>query len=174
MYFLPTGKIFYKCEPNQTQMKKMIMYCGLLLTGPTLIAQDSTVVKKVAIPDGYTEQINVVYTKVNDWEGKLDLYLPSATASPTPILINIHGGGWNKGNKESQTGFSGFFKKGYAVANIGYRLTGVATAPAAIQDTRCALIYLSSNAKRLNIDLNKIVLMGGSAGGHLALMAGLL
>ncbi|MGO8609857.1 hypothetical protein ACC848_43655, partial [Rhizobium johnstonii] len=38
----------------------------------------------------------------------------------------------------------------------------------------CALIYLISNAKKLNIDVNKIVIMGGSAGGHLALMGGLL
>lgn len=155
-------------------MKKIIMLCGLLFTACTLSAQDTVAVKKVAYPAGFTEQLNVVYTKVNDWEGKLDLYLPPVKNGPTPIVINIHGGGWNKGNKESQSGFSGFFKRGYAVANIGYRLTGVATAPAAVEDTRCALIYLISNAKKLNIDVNKIVIMGGSAGGHLALMGGLL
>ena len=60
------------------------------------------------------------------------------------------------------------------MANIEYRLTGQATAPAAIEDTRCALIYLIKNAKALNIDVNKIVIMGGSSGGHLALMGGLL
>jgi acetyl esterase/lipase len=76
--------------------------------------------------------------------------------------------------KESQTGFNTFFKNGFAVANIEYRLTGQATAPAAVQDTRCALIYLVKNAAVLNIDVNKIVIMGGSAGGHLALMGGLL
>lgn len=155
-------------------MKKIIICCGLLLACHTLTAQDTTAIKKVTYPAGFTQQLNVVYTKVNDWEGKLDLYLPPAKTGPSPIVINIHGGGWNKGNKESQTGFSGFFKRGYAVANIGYRLTGVATAPAAVEDTRCALIYLISNAKKLNIDVNKIVIMGGSAGGHLALMAGLL
>ncbi len=63
---------------------------------------------------------------------------------------------------------------GFAVANIEYRLTPQATAPAAVEDARCALIYLIKNAKALNIDVNKIVVMGGSAGGHLALMAGLL
>ena len=59
---------------------------------------------------------------------------------------------------------------GYAVVNVEYRLT----APAAVEDTRCALIYLIKNAKSLNIDVNKIVVMGGSSGGHLALMTGLL
>jgi acetyl esterase/lipase len=90
------------------------------------------------------------------------------------VVINIHGGGWNHGVKESQTGFNTFFKMGFAVANIEYRLTGQATAPAAIEDTRCALIYLIKHAKELNIDVDKIVIMGGSAGGHLALMGGLL
>jgi acetyl esterase/lipase len=53
-------------------------------------------------------------------------------------------------------------------------LVDVSPAPAAIQDVRCALIYVYEHAKELNIDTNKIVVMGGSAGGHLALMSGLL
>jgi acetyl esterase/lipase len=128
----------------------------------------------VEYPAGYRAQLNVVYTQVKDWEGKMDLYLAPAEKGLSPVVINIHGGGWNHGVKESQTGFSTFFKAGFAVANIEYRLTGQATAPAAVEDTRCALIYLIKNAKALNIDVNKIVIMGGSAGGHLALMGGLL
>jgi acetyl esterase/lipase len=133
-----------------------------------------TVYKPVEYPAGYRAQLNVVYTRVKDWEGKMDLYLAPAEKGLSPVVINIHGGGWNHGVKESQTGFSTFFKAGFAVANIEYRLTGQATAPAAVEDTRCALIYLIKNAKALNIDVNKIVIMGGSAGGHLALMGGLL
>jgi acetyl esterase/lipase len=139
-----------------------------------VFAQDDTTYKPVEYPAGFTSQLNVVYTKVKGWEGKMDIYMPPKTNKPTPIVINIHGGGWNKGVKESQTGFNTFFKAGYAVANIEYRLTQQATAPAAIEDTRCALIYLIKNADALNIDVNKIVIMGGSAGGHLALMGGLL
>jgi acetyl esterase/lipase len=136
--------------------------------------ETDTVYKPVVYPASYTAQLNVVYTTVDTWEGKVDFYLPANTGKQTAIVINIHGGGWNKGVKESQTGFSSFFKAGYAVANIEYRLTGQATAPAAVEDARCALIYIIKNAKALNIDVNKIVIMGGSAGGHLALMAGLL
>jgi acetyl esterase/lipase len=141
-----------------------------------LIAQtteDSTY-KPVDYPNGYTAQLNVVYTNVNGWEGKADFYLPPKNQRPSPLVINIHGGGWNHGVKESQTGFSTFFKAGFAVANIEYRLTGQATAPAAIEDARCALVYIIKHAKNLNIDINKVVVMGGSAGGHLALMTGLL
>jgi acetyl esterase/lipase len=155
-------------------MKKLLL--GLVLfTSVQLFAQeDTTSYKPVELPAGFTSQLNVVYTKVKDWDGKMDIYLPAKGKGATPVVINIHGGGWNKGVKESQTGFNTFFKMGYAVANIEYRLTGQATAPAAVEDTRCALVYLIRNAKELNIDVNKIVIMGGSAGGHLALMGGLL
>lgn len=135
---------------------------------------DTAEYKPVELPAGFTSRINVVYAKVNGWEGKMDLYLPPAVSGKTPVIINIHGGGWNHGEKESQTGFNTFFKAGFAVANIEYRLTGQSTAPAAIEDTRCALIYIISHAKELNVDVDKIVIMGGSSGGHLALMGGLL
>ena len=145
-------------------------------TSLRLFAQSSsdTTYKPVEYPAGYTAQLNVVYTKVNDWEGKVDLYLPPASKKGSPVIINIHGGGWKNGVKESQGGFSTFFKAGFAVANLEYRLTGQATAPAAIEDVRCALIYLIKNAETLHIDKNRIIIMGGSAGGHLALMGGLL
>jgi acetyl esterase/lipase len=152
---------------------KKVFFAFLFFASSQLMAQEDTT-KPVEYPAGFTAQLNVVYTKVGDWEGKLDLYLPPNNGKPTPAIINIHGGGWNHGTKESQTGFNTFFKAGFAVANVEYRLTPQATAPAAVEDARCALLYLIKNAKALNIDVNKIVVMGGSAGGHLALMAGLL
>ncbi len=159
-------------------MKKLLLlflYCiPISLLAQTDTDTDTTTYKPVAYPVGFTAQLNVVYATVNGWEGKMDFYLPPNTGKPTAIIMNIHGGGWNHGVKESQSGFTSFFKAGYAIANIEYRLTGQATAPAAVEDTRCALIYILKNAKSLNIDVNKVVVMGGSAGGHLALMAGLL
>jgi len=133
-----------------------------------------TTYKPVDYPAGFSANLNVVYVKVKEWEGKMDIYLPPKTGSPSAIILNIHGGGWKNGVKESQGGFSAFFKAGFAVANMEYRLTPQATAPAAVEDARCALLYLIRNAKELNIDAGKVVIMGGSAGGHLALMAGLL
>ncbi len=138
-------------------------------------AQDTAKVKKeVAVPAGFTKQLDVIYTQVNGWDGKADLYLPPNTGKPTPVIINIHGGGWNHGSKDDQGGFNIFFKQGWAVANMEYRLMQVAKAPGCVEDTRCMMIYLIKNAKTLNIDPNKIVIMGGSAGAHLALMGGLL
>lgn len=155
--------------------KKLLLFLILIIPFSVIAQSDSdTSYKAVEYPEGFIARLNVIYTKVNNWEGKMDLYLPPNTGKTTPIIINIHGGGWNKGVKESQTGFSSFFRAGFAIANIEYRLTGQATAPAAIQDVRCALIYLIKNADALNIDKNKIVIQGISSGGHLALMGGLL
>ena len=109
-------------------MKALILTLGFLAFAQLAHAQagppiptDSTV-RVIAVPKGFSKQIDVVYTRVNGWDGRMDLYLPPAGGAPTPIIINIHGGGWNKGTKESQSGFNAFFKKGYAVANMEYRL----------------------------------------------------
>lgn len=155
-------------------MKRFIVFSIAFLSFVCVVIAQEKEYSEVTYPEDYTADINVKYTEANDWVGYMDLYTKQNDSIPTPIVINIHGGGWRTGNKESQTGFSTFFKNGYAIANVAYRLVEVAPAPAAIQDVRCALIYIYKNAKTLNIDTNKIVIMGGSAGGHLALMAGLL
>lgn len=156
-------------------MKKRIILFSILFTAfSSAMFSQQKEYKPVDFPEGYKAQIDVVYTQVNGWDGRMDLYTNPKSEIPTPVVINIHGGGWNHGVKESQSGYGSFFKNGYAVANVEYRLVGVAPAPAAIEDVRCALIYLYTHAKELNIDTNKIVVMGGSSGGHLALMAGLL
>lgn len=168
-------------------MKKQVLYWGLcffVLSGVKTIAQENTASKNpgdttvkykpVEIPTGYLAEIDAVYKQVNDWNGRMDIYYNPENKNPTPLIINIHGGGWKNGVKEAQGGFNTYFKAGFAVANVEYRLTPQATAPAAIEDCRCALIYMIKNASKYNIDKNKIVVMGGSAGGHLALMTGLL
>jgi len=156
-------------------MIKRLFLSVLLGISPFSLAQQAPeTYPPVNYPKGYSAQLDVNYVTVDEWKGLMDLYLPPASAHPSPVVINIHGGGWNKGTKNSQRGFNAFFQRGYAVANIGYRLVHVAPAPAAIEDVRCALIYLIKNAGTLNIDTNKIVISGGSAGGHLALMGGLL
>ena len=155
-------------------MKKTIIFLLLTIQAGILSAQSDTTKYGVVIPKGYTAKLDIIYDNVGQWEGKMDLYLPPNSGNPAPVLINIHGGGWNHGSKEKQTGFGSFFKNNMAVANMSYRLVDVAPAPAAIEDVRSVIIYLVKNAKQLNIDINKIVIMGGSAGGHLAMMGGYL
>ncbi len=163
---------------------KKILFIALVAISSTAIAQiedtavakkqDTLVIRKVKFPIGYRANIDAVYSEIGDWKGREDIYYNPTAKTPTPVIFNIHGGGWNKGVKEAQGGFDMFFEMGFAVVNVEYRLSQQATAPAAVEDVRAAMLYVVKKAKELNIDPNKIVIMGGSAGGHLALMCGLL
>lgn len=117
---------------------------------------------------------NVTYLKANGVDEKLDVYaLRGQTASP--VVIFIHGGGWVQGTKEaSLLSALPFVGLGYSVVNVEYRLANVSLAPAAIEDCRCALKWVVAHAKDYGFDVNRIVVAGASAGGHLALTTGML
>ncbi len=108
--------------------------------------------------------------------GTMDLHLDFyqvASAKPTPVVLQIHGGGWIRGDRpSSSSSFGPFFSAGMSVVAIEYRNAIDAPAPGAIQDVRCAMAWIKANAKKYNFDPDKVVPWGGSAGGHLALMAG--
>ena len=90
-----------------------------------------------------------------------------------PLLIFIHGGGWRSGKKEDYRVYTlAFAQKGYVTASISYRLSKAAKYPAAIEDVRCAVRWLRAHAAEYHVDPDKIALIGGSAGGHLSLLAG--
>ncbi len=84
---------------------------------------------------------------------------------PRPILVYIHGGGWIGGDKGSGTpNVDWYLKKGISVAAINYRLTGIAPLPAPVHDATRGIQFLKSKAEEWNIDKDRIVLTGGSAG----------
>lgn len=130
--------------------------------------------KSVVYPTNYTALLDVVYKNVNSTNTRMDIYYPADATTPVPVVINMHGGGWSGGFKEEQGGFNMYFDKGYAVANVEYRLRGEALAPACVEDVRGALNYVLNHATELHVDVNKVIFQGGSAGGHLALMGGYL
>jgi acetyl esterase/lipase len=107
--------------------------------------------------------------------GTLDLHLDVYQVpadKPTPVILQIHGGGWIRGDRpSSSSSFGPFFAAGISVVAVQYRNAIDAPAPAAIQDVRCALAWVKANAKKYNFDTSRVITWGGSAGGHLALMA---
>jgi acetyl esterase/lipase len=118
---------------------------------------------------------NITYLTANNWEAKLDLYLPREGSNPNPTLLYIHGGGWTGGSKEaSALTFLPYLEKGWSVVNVEYRLARISLAPAAVEDCLCALRWVIHNAKTYNFDTNNLVVTGNSAGGHLALTTGML
>jgi len=118
---------------------------------------------------------NVTYLIANKTDLKLDIYKPREDKAPTPMVMMIHGGGWVEGSKEgSVLGILPYLNMGFAVVNVEYRLGRVSLAPAAVEDCLCALHWIGRNAKKYNFDLSKVVITGGSAGGHLALTTGMI
>ena len=117
-------------------------------------------------------QLDVEYGKGGAKPLLLDLYKPKHVPKPTPGLLFVHGGSWSGGNRKVYGYYCQHFAdEGYVAATIEYRLSGEAPFPAAIQDVKCAIRWMRANAAKLGVDPNKIALVGGSAGGHLVLLA---
>lgn len=108
--------------------------------------------------------------------GTMDLHVDVyqvPSSKPTPVILQIHGGGWIRGDRPtSYRSFGPFLAAGMSVVTVEYRNAKDAPAPAAIEDVRCAMSWVKRNAAKYNFDPNNVVPWGGSAGGHLALMAG--
>jgi acetyl esterase/lipase len=100
---------------------------------------------------------------------KLDLYLP---ASPKgPLLVYIHGGGWQTDTKDQVEGLW-LLRQGYAVASLDYRFSTDAIFPAQIEDCKAAIRWLRAHAREYGYDPTRVGVWGSSAGGHLtALLA---
>jgi acetyl esterase/lipase len=108
--------------------------------------------------------------------GTMDLHLDVLqvhSQKPTPVVIQLHGGGWIRGDRPNgYETFRAFLAAGMSVVTVQYRNAKDAPAPAAIQDVRCAMAWVNANAAKYNFDPTRVVTYGESAGGHLALMAG--
>lgn len=113
-----------------------------------------------------------------DTAQKMDVYLPAGrSASTTKVLVMIHGGSWNEGDKDDFSAVVdtlAVLLPGYAIFNINYRLSanGVNVFPVPYNDVKLALQYIKDNAAKYAINPQKMVLGGASAGGQLALLAG--
>lgn len=123
------------------------------------------------IPDNIEIFKNIVYKQVDTISLKLDIYKPKELKTPAPVLIFIHGGSWSKGKRSDYLPYLiDYALKGYVTVTVSYRLSGVAHFPAAVEDVKCAVRWIKAHAAGYNINPEKVALIGGSAGGHLAMM----
>jgi acetyl esterase/lipase len=125
------------------------------------------------IPDGIELRQDVVYGRVGNTRLQLDLYSPEGTDELRPGLVLIHGGAWMGGSKSDYRCYGvSFAEKGFVVASIDYRLLPASRYPAQVEDSKCAIRWMRANAAELGVDPERMAVMGGSAGGHLAMMVG--
>ncbi len=109
-----------------------------------------------------------------DASQKLDLYFPKNKSKATKLLVIVHGGAWVRGDKSEYTPYIAALQRllpDYAFANINYRLfrNGKNPFPAQEEDMNAAISYLRANQRSWGIS-EKMVLLGASAGAHLALL----
>ncbi len=154
-------------------MKTLII--ALLTAGAGAAQLNPTQTWTAQAENYYAVKANITYLVANNYESKLDVYQRKDGSGPQPTLIYIHGGGWVGGSKESvQMQFMPFLEMGWNVVNVEYRLGRVSRAPAAVEDCLCALKWVAAHAREYNFDVNRLVVTGGSAGGHLALTTGMI
>lgn len=123
----------------------------------------------------YRELKNIKYGNAPDNQNNFDAYIPNDLKDGAKVIVYIHGGSWSRGDKselpkqliEELAG-----KRGYVVVSTNYRLVkeGQNRFPAQIEDVKKVLEFISKNAKRYKYNGDEFALMGGSAGGHLAML----
>lgn len=122
---------------------------------------------------GVKELRDLVYVEGGHERHKLDLYLPEKADGPLPLIIWVHGGGWQNGSKDGCPPLrAGYVGQGYALASINYRLSGHAVFPAQIEDCKAAIRWLRAHAKDYSLDPKHFGVWGSSAGGHLVALLG--
>lgn len=115
---------------------------------------------------------NVVFGKGGATELRCDIYQPPTGTAKRIASIHLHGGGFTGGNKDTLAQrILPFAARGYTAIAVQYRLLGQAPWPAMLEDVKAAIRWTRANATMLGIDQARIVIVGYSAGGHLALTA---
>lgn len=124
----------------------------------------------VEVTGGVETIPDLAFAKPGGVELLLDLHLPEGVKNP-PLVMAIHGGGWKGGNRKNSK-LTWLAKHGYAVASIEYRMSHEAVFPAQIHDCKGALRWLRAHQDEYGYDASKVVVVGQSAGGHLACLMG--
>lgn len=125
-----------------------------------------------AIPGDIEEIKDVEYKNAGGKSLQVDFYRPRDAQGQLPLVVFIHGGSWKSGKRSDYLVYLvSFAQKGYMTATISYRLLRDSIYPAAVEDVTDAVQWLYRNADNYGYDPRRIALVGGSAGGHLALLA---
>lgn len=164
--------------------QKFSIFAVLLLCVQPCIAADYTVentykklikhyphmqVPATTLPDSVIAHKALVYKQTKTSAQTLDIYQQTQQTQTAPLIMLIHGGGWQSGTPALMTALAiALVERGYVVATPSYRLSDEAPYPAAVEDLVSAFHWLNNNAAQYNIDSTKIALSGGSAGGQLA------
>jgi len=120
----------------------------------------------------YSKHTDVSYA--DQARNKLDVYAPETLKAPMPVVIFVHGGGWNNGDK-AQYKFVGaaFAEQGYVAVLPNYRLYPEIKSPAFYEDIAAVVFFVRAHVSEWGGDPERIYLVGHSAGAQIAMMIAL-
>ncbi|MEZ5399732.1 MAG: alpha/beta hydrolase fold domain-containing protein [Bryobacteraceae bacterium] len=148
----------------------MLRWTPVMLFAAAALAQNPAT---PPVPDSVVFERDIDYASVAGAKLGMDIARPKAPG-PHPAVVLIHGGGFRRGTRQSYTALAlRLAGRGYVAAAVSYRLTPKYQFPAPVRDVKSAVRFLRANAKRFDLDPDRIGVTGSSAGGHLALMLGL-
>jgi arylformamidase len=128
-------------------------------------------------PEPAVDERDVAYAEVPGVDANLlslDVSVP-ATCEPVPVVVWVHGGGWEVGDKRNpgtEEKRRLFTEAGYAFVAVNYRLSPAVTYPTHEEDVADALAYVDEHAEELRVDANRIALLGHSAGAGIVSLLG--
>lgn len=157
-------------------MKTSLLLSFVFCLAFTSFSQENRVIN--LFPEGTKLHGNIPYQNDTLKKHLLDIYLPPNASGKVPLVIWVHGGGWLSNDKYADMGYmketiKELMENGYALASIDYRFSTQAVFPAQMLDCNAAISFLVKNASKYGFDIDRMALMGFSAGGHLASMIGL-
>jgi acetyl esterase/lipase len=123
------------------------------------------------LPAGIAAARDVAYGDAPGVANKLDVFWAEKAEGKLPLIVWVHGGGWEGGDKAGCPAM-GMVPRGYVVASINYRFSQEAIYPAQIEDCKGAIRFLRAHAAEYHIDPDKVGVWGASAGGHLVALLG--
>lgn len=113
---------------------------------------------------------NIEFATIGDKSLALDIYTPTGKAR-NGLIVWIHGGAWRSGSKD-KVPILELVDNGWALASVNYRLSGEARFPAQVHDIKGAIRFLRAKQKEYGLRADRVFIVGASAGGHLAALAG--
>ena len=126
-----------------------------------------------ARPDAATgapSQADITYaTSASGEPLRLDLYLPASTGAP--LLVWVHGGAWENGNKSAMP-LAPLVERGFAVASLDFSPASKAKFPGQVHELKAGIRFLRAEARRYGYDASRIGILGASSGAHLAALVG--
>ena len=166
LMFIP--RTWSKLNPQKPPM-------GYYFATPTILAVysglESLINKTPPVPENVTAFKNIEYKNINGKSLQMDIYQPKGMTKPAPLLVFIHGGGWRGGDRADYLVYlTHFAKMGYVTATVSYRFLKDAPYPACVEDITDAVHFILQNGEKFKYDPDRVCLIGGSAGSHLAML----